>query len=409
MPEFLLQTLRSAARLALAGVVIILLLTVYAFFRRPPSVALLAMDGAHGPPLVTVQLSSSQNLKTVTIGVDGAYEVLSQPRGTSISRGDRLAGMPISVSGASLLFGRTDIDAGELRIAAGDGAAIAVDGRRYAGCARVLRDGDTVSVLNELDLESYLEGVLGAEMRLDWHESALEAQAIVARTYALHTLQQARQLTGRPNPPIQDDVRAQVYRGLAVRTPKAVEIVRRTRGMVLIHGGALIRTMFHSCCGGQTEPGHLFFEVPDIPPLMGRPCGYCTGSPYDKWRATLTKKELGERLADYNPERKPLTQLAVAHSSPGGRITVLTFATAGGGPGRNIGAVDFRLAVGPDRLRSTWFTFQDQGAVLEFEGRGWGHGVGMCQYGARAMGDRGVSSLDILHYYYPDADVVRLY
>lgn len=409
MPDFLLQTLRSAARLALAGAVILIALTLYAFVRRPYSVSLLAMDGVQGPPLVNVALGAAGNLREIRIGVDGPYEVTALPRAGAVSTGDVLANMPIRAQGLDLYFGKTNVQGSELRVSPSRGAVVSVDGKRYAGVLRVVRSGEGVSALNELDLESYLEGVLGAEMRLDWNDAALEAQAIAARTYALHTMKEARQATGRPNAPIADDVSAQMYRGLAARTARSAQIVQRTRGMVLIHGGALIRAMFHAVCGGATEPGHLFFDVPDIAPLMGRPCGYCAGSPFDQWRAIFTKKELGERLAAWNPERKPLMQLAVAHATPSGRVTVLSFGTAGGVSGRNLGANDFRLAVGPDKLRSTWFAFEDKGAAIEFTGKGWGHGVGMCQYGAKAMGDGGIDCLDILRYYYPDADVVRLY
>lgn len=409
MPEFLIQTLRSAARLALAGAIIIIALTLYAFVRRPYSVNLLAMDGVQGPPLVNVALGAATNLREVRIGVDGPYEATALPRAGSVSRGDLLASMSISAQGLDLYFGKTNIQGTELRIAPTRGAEVNVDGKKYAGVVRVVRSGEWVSAINELDLESYLEGVLGAEMRLDWNDAALEAQAIAARTFALYTLKEARALTGRANAAISDDVNAQMYRGLAARTARAAAIVQRTRGMVLIHGGALIRAMFHAACGGATEPGHLFFEVPDIAPLMGRPCGYCAGSPFDRWRVSFTKKELGERLAAWNPERKPLSQLAITHTSPSGRAVVLCFSVANGAAGHNVGAIDFRLAVGPDKLRSTWFSFTDRGAAIEFEGKGWGHGVGMCQYGAKAMGDAGIDCLDILRFYYPDADVVRLY
>ncbi len=409
MPEFILQTLQSAARLALAGAIVILAFVVYGFFRRPAPPPLLAMDGRVGPPLVTVSLGAAHNVKQVHIGCDGPYEVTSWPRAASVSVGDVLAGIPISSQGTDLFFGSANLQSSEIRLTPTRGGSVSVDGRRYAGILRVVRSGELVSAYNELDLESYLEGVLGAEMMLNWNDAALEAQAIIARTYALYSINQAQRATGKSNPALPDDVQAQVYQGLSVRTPRAIEIVRRTRGMVLIHGGALIRTLFHSTCGGGTEPGYLYFDVPDIAPLMGRPCPYCAKSPHLKWRASYTKKEMGALLAAWNPGEKPIAQLAVVHTAPGGRITQLSFSTAGGVQGRTLPANEFRLALGPGRLRSTWFTFVDKGAAIEFEGRGWGHGVGLCQYGAKEMGDGRIGSLDILRFYYPDADVVRIY
>ncbi len=410
MPDFLLQTLRSAAQLALAGFVVVLALVVYAFFRPPIPAPLLAKADVPGPPLVSVVLGHARNVKQLVIACDGPYDVAVLPREERVSSGDILAGMPIVAQGQDLLFGQADVQGAELRLRPVGTAAVAVNGKRYAGCVRVVRTGDGVTAYNDLDIESYLEGVLGAEMLLNWNEAALEAQAIVARTYAMHEIKQARSASGGKAAALLDNVNAQVYKGLAVRTPRAAEIVRRTRGMVLIHGGELIRAFFHNTCGGATEPAHLFFEAPDIAPLMGRSCGFCNPSPHATWRATLTKKELGALLAAFgNAEQRPVTQVAVVHAAASGRATQVSFSTAGGVSGRTVKAVDFRLAIGPERLRSTWFEFADMGATIEFSGKGWGHGVGLCQWGARGMGDAGLGSLEILRFYYPNADVVRIY
>jgi stage II sporulation protein D len=142
---------------------------------------------------------------------------------------------------------------------------------------------------------------------------------------------------------------------------------------------------------------------------MGRLCSYCEKSPHRRWRATLTKKELGMLLEAWNPDRRPLTQLAAVRATASGRITQVRFSTAGGVSGRTVPAIDFRLAVGANQLRSTWFEVADRGTAFEFVGQGWGHGVGLCQYGARAMADARLDGMDILRYYYPNADIVRVY
>ncbi len=200
----------------------------------------------------------------------------------------------------------------------------------------------------------------------------------------------------------------QNYLGMDKEDPRLVAAVDRTAGLALLHQMRLFRCYYHSTCGGHTSAVQDVFPEPPLLPLSGAPCQFCKASKYFAWKRTLTKAEIAAALAEKGYSVPRLTSLAVASQTSSGRARELSLGLSGDRRLTML-ASDFRLAVGPGKLPSVWFELRDLGASLEFSGRGFGHGVGLCQWGAKGMADAGFSAAEILRHYYPGAQLQRLY
>jgi stage II sporulation protein D len=286
------------------------------------------------------------------------------------------------------------------------------DARRYRGALRLLVRGPNrlLAAVNEVDLEHYLASVVGSEMADGWPPEALKAQAVAARTYALHQIRAgaARAAQGFD---LYDDDRSQVYNGLRNEAPETVLAARETRGEACYFGGRIFKAFYQNTCGGRTEPARIVFAEQSIPPLEGRVCAWCAASPHYRWRVEVSKLELAAKLFD-SKKFGPVPAVRVLERTPGGLVLKIGVISPLGR--RNEIAMsgrEFRSKVDPKRFKSLAFDAADAGDRFVFTGRGWGHLVGLCQEGARgyAAGDPGADYRTILEYYYPGAAVDRAY
>ncbi|MFQ5655699.1 MAG: SpoIID/LytB domain-containing protein, partial [Planctomycetota bacterium] len=179
-------------------------------------------------------------------------------------------------------------------------------------------------------------------------------------------------------------------------------------------GGKLFESYYHSTCGGTTFRGADAFGAPRIAALEPVSCGACTASPYYRWSAAIPVAEVTGALASLC-ERLPIDlgevlALEPLERGPGGHAAYLRVVHSRGS--FEIDAMRFRdrcSARGYPSLRSTSFAAKRAGGEFRFEGRGWGHGVGMCQMGAKAFAERRANARWILNHYYPSSEVVRLW
>lgn len=306
------------------------------------------------------------------------------------------------------------------------GGILEVGGRRYAGSLEVAPGPAGLTVVNELPLEDYLRGVLGAEMP-GGPESleALKAQAVAARTYALKRLG-SRAALGFD---LFADVQDQVYAGLDGASPAADRAVRETRGAVLLSEGLLLDAYYHSTCGGATAAVEEAFRQPPVPYLVSVEDGdgaggfHCSRSRYFRWRASFDGARLGVLLARNLPRFAALPSaglgavrdIDVTASSEGGRVLALRIETTTGN--FQVARNDVRWLFeeeGSRGLRSTLFLLRKErrGGVVEeltLTGGGWGHGVGMCQVGALGRSATGARHGEILAHYYRGSRLERLY
>jgi stage II sporulation protein D len=212
----------------------------------------------------------------------------------------------------------------------------------YRGDIVLARDTARVLVIDDVGIESYLFGVVPAEMPSGWPAEALRSQAVVARSYALTSLRPAQPFD------VYSDTRSQAYRGVAGEADRTTAAVRATRGVVVTYGGAIAHTLFSSSSGGRTAAIEEAFGGPAVPYLVSVDDPYDTLSPYHDWVVTLSDADAAQRLRTVL--QGDLVDIAVVATTPSGRAaTVRVTGTLGVA---DIPAATARSLLG---LRSTWF------------------------------------------------------
>ncbi len=259
--------------------------------------------------------------------------------------------------------------------------------------------GKGLAVVNELPLESYLAGSLGREMYASWAVAALRAQAVASRTYALYRVALARR-TGSADFDLTAGTGSQVYGGVAAESHRIRDALEATRGQVLRYAGAPILAAFHSASGGVTASSEEVWGEPHAY-LVSQPVEGEDDSPDTYWRAAITRTTLGRAVAGLGMPVGEIRKLRVAARTASGRVDLLratgTLATA------EITGRELRRALGEATLRSTLFEIRRSEDGFVFVGSGRGHGVGMSQWGARALAERGETYEQILRTFYPGA------
>jgi stage II sporulation protein D len=274
---------------------------------------------------------------------------------------------------------------------------IRLNGREYPATLEVVRNGDGMAIVNELPFEDYVVGVLRAETSERWPLETLRAQAIVARTYAAYhrTLN-----TGKPYHIVASTVH-QVYAGRVAATSPIWAAVRDTAGRVLLWEGELFPAFYHSASGGFTEDPRTVFAARNMPQLKAIRDEFSGGAPNFYWGLDLRLGELAEILRRNGVDVGSITAIEVTERTPSLRASVVT--VRGARASARLRGNDFRRMVGYEIIRSTLFAVAVDGAVAHFAGRGYGHGVGMSQWGAKGMAEQGYTADKILEYYYPGA------
>ncbi|MDK1031254.1 MAG: SpoIID/LytB domain-containing protein, partial [Planctomycetia bacterium] len=319
---------------------------------------------------------------------------------------------------------------------ASDPGSLGTGSRYYRGRVRLkVVGGARIRAINHVNAEGYLAGVVGGEMAPAWPIEALKAQAIAARTYAFYQMTRA----GSADFDLYSDTRSQVYHGFSGETESVHRAVVETRGIVGTYkterglqrglgtrtsaraGDAkarLLPAFYHSTCGGATEDARNGLGERVIRPLAGVRCDFCKASRLYRWSdVRIDKKTLHRRLlATGSPvlaRLAPIRAVSVENRTPSGRAkTVRVKDTAGGE--FLLQARFFRAALNKRAARgwhipSAGFEITDHGEEIELKGFGFGHGVGMCQFGARYLAKHKKTGVEILRFYYPGVRLVRAY
>jgi stage II sporulation protein D len=368
------------------------------------------------PPVVGIGLGEFQEVPALELQVNGPVRILDASGREPLWRGPGLRGKveAVAAPGPGLRIGeRLRIPAEEILVVPARDGTLRVGRERYRGALRlrVVQDQRALVAVNEVDLEHYLQGVIASEMRAEWPIEALKAQAVAARSFALHEVRNgySRRTRGFD---LYDDDRSQAYRGMRNECPAAALAVRATYGQTCRFGDRLLKAFYMNTCGGRTEAAAAVFQEQDIPPLAGRDCEHCVGSKYYRWRVEIAKTALAAKV--FGPKISgSVASVRVVEKSANGLALKVSVKTLGrGGTEKVMTGKDFRAAVGAAKFKSSAFdVVEDTGDRIVFEGRGWGHLVGLCQEGARGYADRvpGASYQEILSYYYPGISLSRTY
>ncbi len=283
---------------------------------------------------------------------------------------------------------------------------LSYQGRAFRGRMEALyqkvRGRASVLLVHPLPMETYLVGIVSGELPPSWPLEAMKAQAVAARTYAIY------QKFHAPDRPYHLDsgVLDQVYGGVQRENPTARQAVAQTRGQVLTWRRRPIRAYFHACCGGDTENARDGWGTNE-PYLQSVSCGHCNDCGRFAWTLKVPVTQLGTALATQKLEVGDVMDVAVTRRTATGRAAQVT--VTGSNRTRAMHAEDLRRILGYDQLRSRNFSVKKDGAVLVFEGRGSGHAVGLCQWGARGLANKGGEYESILTRYYPGARIRRMY
>jgi stage II sporulation protein D len=276
-----------------------------------------------------------------------------------------------------------------------------VDGRRVRGTVELSRNSGGLRVVNELELEDYVAGTLLGEVSEGFGDVVLRAQAIAIRTYALHRRAHRR----APDYDVEASTAAQVYLGVDGETPAALDAARATRGQILTFDGAPILAAFHSAAGGRTATAAEVWGR-DVPYLLSVGVPGEEDSPDTYWRAPVSAEELGAALTAAGKDVGRVREVRVARRTASGRSAELRVQGSDGDV--KVSGETLRRLLGPTRLRSTLFEVRRTEEGFVFVGSGNGHGVGMSQWGARALARRGSNHQQILARFYPGARVERI-
>jgi stage II sporulation protein D len=350
--------------------------------------------------LPPVRIALADGLRHVEIGSAEAVTVLDPAGGALFSlTGPRI--LRVVPSGAGLdVVGARRADLRALRFEARRGP-LRFGPRDFVGALEISRQAEGLLLINELPMEEYVAGTVRGEASERWPAEALRALAVVARTYAV--FQQGR-TAGRIFHVVAGN-QDQNFAGRAVEGSPPREAARATAGQVLTWQGRVFPTFYHSDSGGFTEAAQSVFSG-DVPPLQGVRDEFSMESPNYTWTVTIPLAVIGERLRRGGLDVGQVSRLTILERSPSFRVARMAVEHSRGTS--TLRGADFRRLIGYDALKSTLFVPIAQNGAVRFEGRGWGHGVGLSQFGAKGMADRGYTYRQILEHYYPGTALVTL-
>ena len=345
---------------------------------------------------VRARILDGHKLERVTFVAEGAPATVEDGTGRVLSAVPVGRSVTLSRRGSSVWS-----DAGQsaaLTVAAGPGGRVAV---RAGSTERVYRGRIAVDVaksrlrlINHVRLDDYVAAVVAGEYPFEEIEG-VKAQAILARTYALRSQGKYGDYD------VVDGTGSQVYFGADRETPVTRRAARETAGRVLTYDGALAEAVYFSSSGGHTTSNEHVWSGAPLPYLRGVPDPYDAASPYASWTSRVSRSKLLRALS--RRFGGPVTGIGPGERAPEGRFkTVVLYGR--GGRTRHVPANQFRSAVsrafGVSALRSAFFEVDRSGSHYVFTGRGFGHGVGMSQFGARGQALAGRRHDEILAFYF---------
>lgn len=378
----------------------------------------------------------------------------SQEPTVRVLLGSRTETLPVSLSsGAKVVGGKTSFSAtGDLKVTVsgntvkvngkavgptahikpiGVGGAFTALGQSYHGGLKVIARNGGMRLINEVGLEDYVAGVLPYEMSPSWPQAALQAQAVAARTYALNNMAKAKGQDYDVTP----STDYQVYKGKERETQATRKAVQHTQGMVMTYGGQPINALFHSDGGGYTESAVNVWGN-DLPYLKGVK-DYSTHEGTRSWLITTSRHDLEAKLRAAGKsvgslkkiELTPMGRAPLETRDRGisGRVKQATFVGASkkvtltGDQLRSILGLkstlfDFYVNHKPsvqEKPGRSYHTFTRKNDVVYILGHGWGHGLGLSQWGAYEMAQKGPNNGEyykkILNHYYTGIQIDKWY
>ncbi|MDD5488909.1 MAG: SpoIID/LytB domain-containing protein [Candidatus Omnitrophica bacterium] len=277
---------------------------------------------------------------------------------------------------------------------------IRVDNVVYRGNIEIIRNEERMDIINRVDIEDYLKGVVPREMNSFWPFAALKAQAIASRSFTVYeTIRRKNREFDVTN-----DTFSQVYGGRSAERWRTSGAVDATRGQVLARDGVVFPAYFHSCCGGHTQDSSRVWGK-RMALLEGVKCRWCRWSPHFRWQAKIPTATILEGLKARGYDVDRIDDIKIGPRDDSGRVVSIRIRSWN--RWLEIGGDDLRSAVGRKYLKSLNMNIKKYPRFYLFSGYGWGHGVGMCQWGALKLAFDRWGAEKILKFYYPNTEITR--
>lgn len=354
----------------------------------------------------TIVVSSTKPLRLYTVGIENPISQLPANEKLTLTTSSERIYLTSSEGGIyanNLVLAQTDNAELTIEVADGDKR---VAPRTYRGAFQIeVEQNPTykLKIVNAVPLEDYVVSVLSSEFGFNELEGS-KALAVCIRTLALKTLTSQNE----PNFAVADDESWQVYRGTEAITPTAIRATQETLGQVLVYDDKLIDAVYFASSGGVTANNEDVWNASRSEPyLRGKDDAYDSGSPHNTWTSRIPSSQLLTYLSDlYNVPVAGISLGSVNRRDS--RVKSIQLRTQGNS-NVTISGSEFREKVnarfGRESLKSTLFTMDQRSGQYVFEGRGYGHGVGLSQWGARELSRRGQLYDEILKFYYTDVEV----
>ena len=353
-------------------------------------------------PKTTVRVAIIYDRASVDLSLKGRYTIYALGTENILKDGPYLNGK-VTASKDGIVIGDKAIGSAGIRIKVLRDSNIYVDSRRFRGDVDIVRkDNGNLLVVNNIDIDSYLYGVLYQEVSHRWPAECLKAQAIAARTFAL---EQTRENRAQPYD-LRCDIYSQVYGGRDGEKWSTTRAVDATRGMILTFNSDIFPAYYHATCSGYTEDAANLWNI-DLVPLKGVPCNFCGLSKHYRWTKELPLAKVESVLIGAGYKIGHISSVNILSKNRSGRNEKIEIKDDAGSSVIITGK-DFRQIFGPNDVRSTKFDTAIKRDSLVLDGMGWGHGVGMCQWGAYGMALKGKKYDAILKYYYPGTDITTI-
>ncbi|MBN1808733.1 MAG: SpoIID/LytB domain-containing protein [Planctomycetes bacterium] len=356
-----------------------------------------------------------QDVSEVKLAVHGRFQLKTEDGRVIPNRNRNLGEVSVKAMSGGIALGVQSFRTETITVAPVDSGSLYINDMPWPGEVTFMRSGLPLhfDVINTVNLEVYLCGVIAGETPWrSWPGETLKAQAVASRTYALHAHLTAVR-AGRPYDVVSTHM-SQVFKPGVIDQPVISRAVNATRGQVLTYQEKIFPAYFSAACGGHTEDSSKVFGDLKVAPLSGVDCPFCRagGSKYDSWEAEIPTDILTRRLKlvaqkEFGRQLGQVRMVEPVGTGVSKRVTSVRIINALEPMTMNSNV--FRLAVGPKELPSTFFVVEAAGRnVLRFKGKGWGHGVGMCQFGAEQAGRASWSYFEILAWYYKGARLTLL-
>ncbi|MBF0485233.1 MAG: SpoIID/LytB domain-containing protein [Candidatus Omnitrophica bacterium] len=363
---------------------------------------LLLADARGMEKTVLVRVAVLREADHFIVYTDGRYSFLDSASGQSLSEGVRLRPAMVMLAKGKLKIGETVYDKERIVIEPRKDAMMGVNNMHFRGSLTIINNGGkNLTVVNSIELEQYIRGVLYHEISDKWPLEAIKAQAVATRTFALYSLDKfaARDYD------MTNDIYSQVYGGRSAERYRTNLAVRRTKGEVLMYKGKIFPAFFHANSGGITEDAAELWGI-DLPPLKGNIVSpFSIDAPHYRWKVNLRLKDIQDKLNARGYHVGTIEEIKILERDKSGRIRKLMVVSHDATSETLEGKV-FRDIIGPNILKSNKYDVEMKGWYVDFAGYGWGHGVGMCQWGAYGMAKKNYDYKAILSFYYPSSDLV---